>query len=171
MKTLGIKSNFLAIEESVSRFSSRPSWAAAPHPDSAIAMHATAGLIQRITALNLFLHDIYHEQNVLRAGVIPPDQIYNNAQYRPDMLGVNVPRDIYARPASSFGAEFIRLVRHLLVLERDNDLHLFEGLPAKWLPPGGVLRLQDISTEFGPMSLGDQRDNYHEESGAKVDVK
>lgn len=63
------------------------------------------GLRQRVDALNRFLHDIYHEQNILRAGVIPPDQIYNNAQYRPDMLGVNVPRDIYAHVA---GIDIVR---------------------------------------------------------------
>ncbi|HVL08477.1 MAG TPA: circularly permuted type 2 ATP-grasp protein [Burkholderiaceae bacterium] len=57
------------------------------------------GLRQRVRALNMFLHDIYHDQNIVRAGVIPPDQIYNNAQYRPEMLGVAVPRDIYAHVA------------------------------------------------------------------------
>ncbi|MGO4302634.1 MULTISPECIES: circularly permuted type 2 ATP-grasp protein [unclassified Cupriavidus] len=57
------------------------------------------GLRQRVAALNRFIHDIYHGQDIIRAGVIPPDQIYNNAQYRPEMLGVDVPRDIYAHVA------------------------------------------------------------------------
>ncbi|RWA48325.1 hypothetical protein AU476_32975 [Cupriavidus sp. UYMSc13B] len=57
------------------------------------------GLRQRVAALNRFVHDIYHGQDIIRAGVIPPDQIYNNAQYRPEMLGVNVPHDIYAHVA------------------------------------------------------------------------
>lgn len=57
------------------------------------------GLRQRVAALNRFIHDIYHGQDIIRAGVIPPDQIYNNAQYRPEMLGIEVPRDIYAHIA------------------------------------------------------------------------
>jgi len=57
------------------------------------------GLRQRVAALNRFIHDIYHGQEIIRAGVIPPDQIYNNAQYRPEMLGIDVPRDIYAHVA------------------------------------------------------------------------
>ncbi|AOY99337.1 hypothetical protein BKK81_08720 [Cupriavidus sp. USMAHM13] len=57
------------------------------------------GLRQRVAALNRFIHDIYHGQDIIRAGVIPPDQIYNNAQYRPEMLGIAVPQDIYAHVA------------------------------------------------------------------------
>jgi uncharacterized circularly permuted ATP-grasp superfamily protein len=63
------------------------------------------GLVQRVTALNLFLHDIYHEQNILKAGLIPPEQIFNNAQYRPQMQGVNVASDIYAHIA---GVDIVR---------------------------------------------------------------
>ena len=44
-------------------------------------------------------------------------------------------------------------MRHLLILERGNDLHLFEGLPAVWAKPGGVNRLKNMPTEFGPTSL------------------
>ena len=41
------------------------------------------GLAQRVTALNRFLHDVYHDQDILRAGIVPADQILNNAQFRP----------------------------------------------------------------------------------------
>jgi hypothetical protein len=44
-------------------------------------------------------------------------------------------------------------VRHSLILERGNELHLFEGMPASWARPGAVTRLRDIATEFGPVSL------------------
>ena len=54
------------------------------------------GLIQRVTALNRFIHDIYHKQEILKAGVIPADQILRNAQFRPEMVGVEVPRQIYS---------------------------------------------------------------------------
>ena len=58
-----------------------------------------AGLVQRVRALNLFLRDIYHEQSILRAGVIPADCVLGNAQYRREMVGVDVPGGIYAHVA------------------------------------------------------------------------
>jgi uncharacterized circularly permuted ATP-grasp superfamily protein len=58
-----------------------------------------AGLRQRVRALNMFLHDVYHEQDILRAGRIPADQILRNSQYRPEMRGVDVAGDIYAHVA------------------------------------------------------------------------
>ena len=56
-------------------------------------------------------------------------------------------------PHNWASAEFIRLSRHCLVLERGHDLHLFEGMPARWAGPGCVTKLRDVSTEFGPVSL------------------
>jgi uncharacterized circularly permuted ATP-grasp superfamily protein len=64
-----------------------------------------AGLVQRVAALNMFLHDIYHEQKIVKAGVIPAEQIFNNAQYRPEMQGVSVASDIYAHIA---GVDIVR---------------------------------------------------------------
>ena len=45
-------------------------------------------------------------------------------------------------PHNWASAEFIRLVRHSLILERGNELHLFEGMPAKWARPGAVTRCE-----------------------------
>ena len=56
-------------------------------------------------------------------------------------------------PHNWASAEFIRLVRHSLILERGNELHLFEAMPASWARPGAVTRMRDIATEFGPVSL------------------
>jgi len=64
-----------------------------------------AGLWQRVKALNAFLHDIYHEQAILRAGVIPSEQVLNNAQFRREMMGVDVPSGIYAHIA---GVDIVR---------------------------------------------------------------
>lgn len=64
-----------------------------------------AGLRQRVDALNRFVHDVYHEQDILRAGVIPAEQVLQNAQYRPEMQGVDVPGDIYAHIA---GVDVVR---------------------------------------------------------------
>jgi uncharacterized circularly permuted ATP-grasp superfamily protein len=54
------------------------------------------GLVQRVKALNCFIHDVYHEQNILKAGVVPREQIEGNAQFRPEMMGVDVPNQIYS---------------------------------------------------------------------------
>ena len=55
------------------------------------------GLVQRVNALNMFIHDVYHAQNILKAGLIPSEQILNNAQYRPQMHGVDVPHKVYSQ--------------------------------------------------------------------------
>ena len=67
------------------------------------ALHS--GLRQRVKALNAFLHDIYHGQDILRAGLIPREQVLNNAQFRPEMMGVDVPSGIYAHIA---GVDLVR---------------------------------------------------------------
>jgi len=53
------------------------------------------GLSQRITALNLFLHDIYHEQKIVSDGVIPADIVRSAVHFRPEFMGFDVPKDIY----------------------------------------------------------------------------
>jgi uncharacterized circularly permuted ATP-grasp superfamily protein len=58
-----------------------------------------AGLKQRVRALNAFIWDVYHDQNILRAGVIPPERVLCNLQYRPEMQGVDVPGGIYTHIA------------------------------------------------------------------------
>ncbi len=54
------------------------------------------GLVQRVTALNRFIHDVYHDQDIIKAGHIPSEQIFQNSQFRPEMIGVNVPGNIYS---------------------------------------------------------------------------
>lgn len=56
-------------------------------------------------------------------------------------------------PHNWAGAEFIRLTRNLLVLERGSELHLLEGIPRTWLGPGAATELKNISTDFGPISM------------------
>jgi len=64
-----------------------------------------AGLKQRVTALNRFLHDIYHDQRILAAGRIPAERVLGNAQYRREMVGMDVPGGIYAHIA---GVDVVR---------------------------------------------------------------
>jgi uncharacterized circularly permuted ATP-grasp superfamily protein len=53
------------------------------------------GLTQRVTALNRFLHDIYHAQDILRAGVIPAEQVLTHEAYQVAMIGVDLPNHVY----------------------------------------------------------------------------
>ncbi len=57
--------------------------------------HLCRGLIQRVTALNRFLHDIYHAQDILRAGVIPAEHVLTHDAYQVAMVGVDVPNEVY----------------------------------------------------------------------------
>jgi uncharacterized circularly permuted ATP-grasp superfamily protein len=57
--------------------------------------HIERGLAQRLTALNLFLKDIYHEQRILKEGAIPSEIILSSKHFRKEFMGFNVPRDIY----------------------------------------------------------------------------
>jgi uncharacterized circularly permuted ATP-grasp superfamily protein len=79
--------------------------------------HLQKGLVQRVTALNMFIHDIYHDQNIIKAGIIPAEQIYKNAQYRPEMQGVSVASDIYAHIA---GVDIVRAGQGEFYVLEDN---------------------------------------------------
>lgn len=63
------------------------------------------GVQQRVRALNMFLHDVYHDQRIIRDKIVPAEQIFTNAQYRPQMQGVPVPNNIYAHIA---GIDIVR---------------------------------------------------------------
>jgi uncharacterized circularly permuted ATP-grasp superfamily protein len=75
------------------------------------------GLVQRVKALNMFIHDIYHGQNIIKAGIIPAEQIYRNAQYRPEMQGIAVASDIYAHIA---GVDIVRAGQGEFYVLEDN---------------------------------------------------
>jgi uncharacterized circularly permuted ATP-grasp superfamily protein len=64
------------------------------------------GLRQRVAALNQFLHDIYHDQTIIKAGVIPAEQVLENEAYQPAMHGVDLPNHVYSHIAG------IDLIRH-----------------------------------------------------------
>jgi uncharacterized circularly permuted ATP-grasp superfamily protein len=55
-----------------------------------------AGLRQRVTALNRFIHDVYHDQEILEAGIVPAAQVLGNAQFRAEMMGVTLPGKVYS---------------------------------------------------------------------------
>ncbi|HEY3939544.1 MAG TPA: circularly permuted type 2 ATP-grasp protein [Bryobacteraceae bacterium] len=75
------------------------------------------GLTQRITALNLFLKDIYHERKILKDRVIPGEVIYTCRHFRRQMRGVKISRDVYV---SVCGSDLIRLPDGNFVVLEDN---------------------------------------------------
>ena len=79
--------------------------------------HIEGGIIQRITALNLLLDDIYHEQHVLRDGIIPPELILGNRNYRPLMRGVDLPHKTYVNIC---GTDIVRDERGTFLVLEDN---------------------------------------------------
>jgi uncharacterized circularly permuted ATP-grasp superfamily protein len=75
------------------------------------------GLTQRITALNLFLKDIYSEGRILSEGVVPREVVYSCKQFRRQMVGLQVPRNIYIAVT---GTDLIRLESGEFVVLEDN---------------------------------------------------
>ncbi|MEO8351120.1 MAG: circularly permuted type 2 ATP-grasp protein [Chthoniobacteraceae bacterium] len=57
--------------------------------------HIERGLEQRITALNLFLHDVYHDQRIVKEGIVPEEVVKSAKHFRPEFMGFDVPKDIY----------------------------------------------------------------------------
>ncbi|MDP1631130.1 MAG: circularly permuted type 2 ATP-grasp protein [Caulobacter sp.] len=55
----------------------------------------TKGIEQRVRAINAFLHDIYHRQEIVRAGRVPVELIAQNEAFLPQMIGVSPPGGIY----------------------------------------------------------------------------
>jgi uncharacterized circularly permuted ATP-grasp superfamily protein len=74
-----------------------------------------AGLRQRVQALNRFLFDIYHDYDIVRAGVISAEQVFANPQYQPGMQRLKLPRNLYSHIAG------IDLIRH-----NDGDFYVLE---------------------------------------------
>lgn len=75
------------------------------------------GLKQRITALNLFLHDVYHEGKILKDGVVPREIVYTCRHFRREMRGLQVARNIYI---AVVGSDLLRLKNGEFVVLEDN---------------------------------------------------
>jgi hypothetical protein len=89
------------------------------------------GLTQRLTALNMFLRDIYHEGRILSEGLAPRELLYSCKHFRREMRGLNVPRDIFAHI-------MIALVRQLKIPCRYVSGYLFHADSATDRSPAGA---------------------------------
>src|SRR6266568_3702496 len=75
------------------------------------------GLTQRITALNLFLRDVYSEAKILNDRVVPRELVYSCRHYRRQMRGLQVPRNVYI---AVIGSDLLRLNTGEFVVLEDN---------------------------------------------------
>ena len=75
------------------------------------------GLTQRITALNLFLDDIYHQGKILADNVVPREMVYSCKHFRREMRGIDVPRGVYV---SICGTDLVRLPNGDFAVLEDN---------------------------------------------------
>jgi uncharacterized circularly permuted ATP-grasp superfamily protein len=76
-----------------------------------------AGLIQRVTALNLFIRDVYHERKCLTDGVIPPELVLSRAEYKRELIGLMPPRGVFTHVV---GTDIIRNDRGDYLVLEDN---------------------------------------------------
>ena len=77
----------------------------------------SAGIEQRVRALNAFIHDLYHRQEILRAGRIPHELIIQNEAFVPEMVGVAPARGIYAH---IIGIDIVRVAENEFYVLEDN---------------------------------------------------
>ena len=75
------------------------------------------GLVQRVKALNLFLADLYGAREVVKAGVVPADLIFRNPYFRPEMVNLRVPHNVYVHIA---GIDIVRIDENDFYVLEDN---------------------------------------------------
>jgi uncharacterized circularly permuted ATP-grasp superfamily protein len=75
------------------------------------------GLAQRVKALNAYIHDVYTKREILRAGIVPEDLVYQNPVFRPEMNGKAVPHDSYLQIA---GIDVVRTGEDTFYVLEDN---------------------------------------------------
>jgi uncharacterized circularly permuted ATP-grasp superfamily protein len=77
----------------------------------------TTGIEQRVQALNAFLDDIYHRQEILRSGRVPRELVAANAAFLPEMIGVRPPKGVYTH---IIGVDIVRISEDEFCVLEDN---------------------------------------------------
>ncbi len=75
------------------------------------------GLEQRVKALNMYISDVYGKREVLKAGIVPEDLVYQNPAFRPEMNGQRVPHNVYVHIA---GIDIVRTDPDTFYVLEDN---------------------------------------------------
>lgn len=76
-----------------------------------------SGVKQRVAALNLFLHDVYHDEKILKAGIVPEDLVKTNSNYRTAMCGIDLPHGTYVHIC---GTDLVRDAQGKFCVLEDN---------------------------------------------------
>src|SRR4030081_113487 len=76
-----------------------------------------AGLEQRVKAINHYIRDVYTRREILKAGVVPEDLVFQNPVFRPEMNGQKVPHDIYVHIG---GIDIVRVDAEVFYVLEDN---------------------------------------------------
>ncbi len=133
--------------------------------------HIEAGCIQRITAINLFLHDVYHEQKILKDGIVPAELVLENGNYRPEMVGLDLPHNTYVHIAgidivrgrdgvfrvledngrTPSGVSYVIENRHLMLRAFPD---LADGVGIRSVSDYGI-RLREVLAEVAPNGVDD----------------
>ena len=133
--------------------------------------HIERGVVQRVTAINRFLWDIYHDQKILKDRVIPRDLVLGNSNFRPEMMGLDVPLGVYVHvngtdivrdEAGSFlvlednartpsGVSYVIENRHMMLRVLPD---LVAGIGIRPVEEYGV-RLQQALAEMAPAGVTD----------------
>jgi uncharacterized circularly permuted ATP-grasp superfamily protein len=79
--------------------------------------HIESGVIQRVAALNHLLHDLYHDQKIIKDGIIPAELILSNPNYRPEMQGIDLPHRSYVNIC---GTDIVRGADGTFMVLEDN---------------------------------------------------
>ncbi len=80
-----------------------------------VVLHA--GLEQRIKAINHYIRDVYGRREILKAGIVPEDLVFQNPVFRPEMNGQKVPHDIYVHIG---GIDIVRVDPETFYVLEDN---------------------------------------------------
>jgi uncharacterized circularly permuted ATP-grasp superfamily protein len=135
--------------------------------------HIERGVTQRVAALNAFLWDIYHDKAILRDGIVPESLVLGNANYRPEMVGLNVPHRTYVHIC---GIDLVRDEKGGFLVLEDNartpsgvsyvveNRHMmarmfpemFDGISVRPVGDYGM-RLHTALTEIAPSGDADPR--------------
>jgi uncharacterized circularly permuted ATP-grasp superfamily protein len=75
------------------------------------------GLEQRVRAINAYIKDVYSRREVVRAGIVPEDLVFENPAFRPEMSGQSVPHDVYVHIA---GIDIVRVDADTFYVLEDN---------------------------------------------------
>ncbi len=131
------------------------------------------GVRQRVAALNAFLWDIYHDRNILRDKIVPEHLVLGNSNYRPEMIGLDVPHRTYVHVCGTdiirdetggflvlednartpSGVSYVVENRHMMARMFPD---LFDGIPVRPVGDYGM-RLHTALTEIAPSGDAEPR--------------